>query len=49
MKDLTLTNYNSHDCHVMMNTFLLIAIRVLNHVFLKMVITQLCYIFNKIS
>jgi len=22
MKDLTLTNYNSHDCHVMLTTFL---------------------------
>jgi hypothetical protein len=27
MKDLTLTNYNSHDCHVMLTTFLPIAIR----------------------
>ena len=49
MKDLTLTNYNSHDCHVMLTTFLPIAIRAINPVFLKMAITRLCYFFNKIS
>jgi hypothetical protein len=49
MKDLTLTNYNSHDCHVMLTTFLPIAIRAIKPVFVKMVITRLCYFFNKIS
>jgi hypothetical protein len=49
MKDLTFTNYNSHDCHVMLTTFLPIAIRAINPVFLKMAITRLCYLFNKIS
>jgi len=49
MKDLTLTNYNSHDCQVMLTTFLPIAIRAINLVFLKMAITRLCYFFNKIS
>jgi len=49
MKDLTLTNYNSHDCHVMLTTFLPIAIRAIKLVFVKMAITRLCYFFNKIS
>ena len=49
MKDLTLTNYNSHDCHVMLTTFLPITIRAINLVFLNMAITWLCYFFNKIS
>ena len=48
MKDLALTNYNSHDCHVMLTTFLPIAIRAINPMFLKMVVTRLCYFFNKI-
>jgi hypothetical protein len=49
MKDLTVTNYNSHDCHVMLTTFLPIAIRAINPLFLKMTITRLCYFFNRIS
>jgi hypothetical protein len=49
MKDLIVTNYNSHDYHVMLNTFLSIAIMAINHLFLKMAITWLCYFFNRIS
>jgi hypothetical protein len=49
MKDLTVTNYNSHDCHVMLTTFLPIAISAINPLFLKMKITWLCYFFNRIS
>jgi hypothetical protein len=49
MKDLTVTNYNSHDCHVMLTTFLPIAIRAIIPLFLKMTITRLCYFFNIIS
>jgi hypothetical protein len=49
MKDLTVTNYNSHDCHVMLTTFLPIAIRAINPLFLNMAITGLCYFFNRIS
>jgi hypothetical protein len=48
MKDLAVTNYNSHDCHVMLTTFLPIAIRPINPLFLKMTITRLCYLFNRI-
>jgi hypothetical protein len=32
MRNLTLINYNSHDCHVMLTTFLSIAIRAINPV-----------------
>jgi hypothetical protein len=49
MKDLAVTKYNSHDCHVMLTTFLPIAIRAINPLFLKMAITRLCYFFNRIS
>jgi len=49
MKDLTLTNYNSHDCHVMLTSFLPIAKRAINPVFLKIAITRLCYFFNKVT
>jgi len=49
MKDLALTNDNSHDCHLMLTTFLPIAIRAINPVFLKMAITRLCCYFNKIT
>jgi hypothetical protein len=49
MKDLTITNYNSHDCHVMMTTFLPISMRAISPMFLKMVTTRLCYVFNRIS
>jgi hypothetical protein len=49
MKDLTLTNYNSHDCHVMLTTFLPISIRTINPVWIKVAVTRLCYFFNRIS
>jgi hypothetical protein len=49
MKDLLLYGYNCHDCHVLLTVFLPIAIRVIKPIYLKMVITQLCYFFNKIS
>jgi len=45
MKDLALTNYNSHDYHVMLSTFLPIAIRAIN----PAAVTRLCYFFNKIT
>jgi hypothetical protein len=49
MKDLTLTNYNSHDCHVMLTTFHPIAIRAINPVWIKVAVTWFCYFFNRIS
>jgi hypothetical protein len=48
IKDLTVTNYNSHDYHVMLTTFLPIAIRDINPMFLKMANTRLCYFFHRI-
>jgi hypothetical protein len=49
MKDLTLTNYNSYDCHIMLTTFLPIAIKATKSVFLKMATMWSCYFFNEIS
>ena len=49
MKDLSLCGYNYHDCHVLLTVFLPIAIREIKPVFVKMVITRLCYFVNKIS
>jgi hypothetical protein len=49
MKDLTITNYNSHDCHVMLMMFLLIVIRAIGPEYVKMVITRMCYFFGHIT
>jgi hypothetical protein len=49
MKDLSLCVYNCHDCYMLLTVFLPIAIRVIKPAYVKMVITQLCYFFNKIS
>jgi len=49
IKDLTLTNYNSHDCHIMLTTFLPIIIRAINPVWIKVAVTRLCYLFDRIS
>ena len=49
MTDLSLCGYNCHDCHVLLMLFLLIAIRVIKPVYVRMVITRLCYFFNRIS
>jgi hypothetical protein len=49
MNDLSMYNYNSHDCHVMMMIFLTIAIRAIKPVHVKVIITHLCYFFNTVS
>jgi hypothetical protein len=49
MKDLSLCGYNYHDSHVLLMVFLLIEIRAIKPVYVKMVITRLCYFFNRIS
>ena len=49
MKDLTLTSFNSHDCHIMLTLFLLIVIRVISPEYMKMVITRMSYFFNCIT
>ena len=49
MKDLLITQYKAHDCHVMLIVFIPIAIRAIKPEFLKMAITRMCYFFSKIS
>lgn len=49
MKDLSITRFKAHDCHVMLTLFLPIAIRAIEPEFLKMAITRMCYFFSKIS
>ena len=49
MKDLSITHYKAHDCHMMLTEFLYIAIRAMKLEFLKMAITRMCYFFSKIS
>jgi hypothetical protein len=49
MSELKVSGYNTHDCHIMLSLFLSIAIRVVNHPYLKMVITHMCHFFNVIS
>jgi hypothetical protein len=49
MSELKMSGYNTHDCHIMLSLFLAIAIRAVNHPYLKMVITLMCHFFNAIS
>jgi hypothetical protein len=49
MSELKMSGYNTHDCHTMLSLFLDIAIRAVNHPYLKMVITRMCHFFNAIS
>jgi hypothetical protein len=43
MSKLKMSGYNTHDCHTMLSLFLAIAIKVVNHPYLKMVITRMCH------
>jgi hypothetical protein len=49
MLELKESDYNTHDCHTMLSLFLAIAIRAVNHPYLKMMITRMCHFFNAIS
>jgi hypothetical protein len=51
MLELKVSGYNTHDCLTMLSLslFLAIAIRAVNHPYLKMVITRMCHFFNAIS
>jgi hypothetical protein len=49
MSELKMSSYNTHDCHTMLSLFLAIAIRAVNHPYLKMMITRMCHFFNAIS
>jgi hypothetical protein len=46
MSELKMSGYNTHDCHTILLLFLSIVI---NHPYLKMVITHMCHFFNAIS
>jgi hypothetical protein len=46
---LKVSGYNTHDCLTMLSLFLDIAIRAVNHPYLKMMITYMCHFFNAIS
>jgi hypothetical protein len=41
MSELKVSCYSTHDCHTMLSLFLYIAIRTINHPYLKMVITRI--------
>jgi hypothetical protein len=49
MKDMSMSGYNSHDYHIMMMSFLAIAIRAIKPMRIKVLITRLCYFFNTVS
>jgi hypothetical protein len=49
MKDLTLTSFNAHACHVMLTVFLPIVIKAIEPEYVKTVITCLGYFFNFIT
>ncbi|XP_074324358.1 uncharacterized protein LOC141661273 [Apium graveolens] len=49
MKDLKLVGMKSHDCHVLMQHLLPIAIRGILPKHVRVVITKLCYFFNAIN
>jgi hypothetical protein len=46
MLETKMNDYNTHDCHTMLSLFLAIAIRAINHPYVKMVITWMCHFFN---
>jgi hypothetical protein len=49
MSELKVSGYNTHDCHTILSLFLAIAIRAVNHPYLKMVIIRMRHFFNAIS
>jgi hypothetical protein len=49
MSELKVSGYNTHGCHTILSLFLSIAIRAVNHPYLKMMITHMCHFFNAIS
>jgi hypothetical protein len=49
VKDLSMSDYNSHDFHMMMMVFLVIAIRDIKPMCIKVLIAHLYYFFNTIS
>ena len=48
VNDLKLVGLKSHDCHVLMQHLLPVAIRGILHVNVRVAITRLCFVFNAI-
>jgi hypothetical protein len=46
---MPMSDYNSHDYHIMMIVFLAITIRAIESMCIKVLITRLCYFFNTVS
>jgi hypothetical protein len=44
-----MSDYNSHDCHLMMMVFLAITVRAIKLMHIKVLVTCLCYLFNTVS
>jgi hypothetical protein len=49
MSELKMSSYNSHDSHTMLSLFLAIAMKDINHSYVKIVIPHMCHFFNAIS
>jgi hypothetical protein len=49
VKDLSMSSYHSHDCHMMMMVFLAITVKAIKLMYIKVLITCLCYFFDTIS
>jgi hypothetical protein len=49
IKDVSMSGDNSHDCHILIMVFLVIAIRAIKPMCIKVLITCLCYFFNIVS
>jgi hypothetical protein len=49
MLELKVSGYNTHDFLTILSLFLAVAIRTVNHPYLKIVITRMCHFFNAIS
>jgi hypothetical protein len=49
MSEMKVSGYNTHDGLTMLSLFLAIAIKAVNHPYLKMVVTCMCLFFNVIS
>jgi hypothetical protein len=49
MSEMKVSVYNTHDCLIILSLFLTIAIRAVNHPYLKIMITRMCHFFNVIS
>ena len=49
MKDVTLTSFTAHDCHVMLIIFLPIVIKAIDPEYMKTIITHLGYFLNFIT